>query len=900
MQRHGSLWVGLALLCVIVSIAVGCGGGGGSPSPSTTTPASSASSPAPDSQVTSSPNVGASPTPAVSPTAAVTPGPATVQVVLPTGTNLSLSSLQVQTGQGTASVAADGSVTVTLTDPTIAALVGVADANGNPVMIGLVGGEATSARIDVKETAAALMFYALGAFQLPSETHHAVLEELRVQPAVSDLAAVLQSEMARDPLVLTHGSPALEAAMTDALRKLTAIIGPSLTTARRVQPRTTPGLTIAGNLADLTLSPGDPQSGLVLVNGGSSANTAQPGTVNVINSYRRYAQLLLFKTGFDTVDGGGNVTTQTLTPPQLHPEVTDVSATQSLGSILGVLRQGLFLFFNVSDSTAFTPKTAGPVALPLGDGQVRARFKAVAAGATFSLINPVTGALNRGALPSDVTDGVLQPHLQSLVDASGKLTINAYLLDVLFPLIDTIVGANNAVHGAPNTVQTLASDVMSELQNTVGLSFPGIDIPNGTQTFSNAAFGGAIGYLIHTRQWTTLTRQIVQVALKDKRFVGFIIGLSFYTTAKPDSALLEYVSKAQGIITGVNLFLQSGDLTATLHDIGASNPLDVWDITAVPSKVVLNPVAADIDLSSGRNFVFFLECTAPGAGSQAFLTLQGMGLNFEWKVTGNAGGTLADSQHRGTTFDSTSGTVSYLGSDVAQPGQQDVVTVNVVLVLPGGLSGETIGSGKCVVTVRESPTPTPSPSPSPSASPTASPSPSPDGWPNANYDERRHRGNISTLPASWTLDNWQAGPNLAAPVVSAKNRIIGMDSSQVNTLTAWDTVGSQRLWTSTIPHTGGPVFGAIHGDVWYGWTNPFKSLYAVNINMALSCGFGRSHSGSDASALMIPVGDTIPCRTPPWSTVSTSLMAPVPGRSIWAPISPEPQCPVRATSLSRA
>jgi hypothetical protein len=577
------------LLIIAAMVLQGCGGGGGSsatPRVTTTMP--------PSASATSTPVPAGAATPVAQPAGALlTSGVQGGTLGLPAGSKLSASNLKVSNSLGTVTPDATGAFTLPAftNGPQLAI---AANAAGAPVLAGFLSPSEPS--LNAHTTAEYLAYYAGGLFLLDPQVQGQAYATIAVNPAFAALEAAVTADIAANPGTFPATQQAVKA-FIGANGGATS----SFTRAAATQRR---------GINDLLVDPGNPQSGVTVLNANQVA-------INFMNEKRRPALAYIDQVSYGMSSGS----TSAIVPAPITDVVPPVNsgfttgdtagdlyrimgkcgdfnncipATTSLKTVTGTLTDLLY------GNSAFTPVSTGNLTLPTVANSLWTRYQ-------VTVVGP--GAHTGIALTDEQFNG------------QQDVTM-VYLFQELFiPLITATLMPNiasiPALAGNINPAQAQAID--SLIKSYISAA-PGIlvdakngDIP-GALSLARAAFLG---------------NSAIQSAT-----VATLVGLA--NVAAPNSAVIEQLAGALSTATFVSdEFLTGLNASATIKDYLAANQGDQFTVIAVPFKVTLTPAKTSLNNDAGVHLV----ANVPSANGS------NLHLSYKWTNTATVGHTADFAQN---------------------------------------------------------------------------------------------------------------------------------------------------------------------------------------------------------------------------------------------------------------
>lgn len=584
-----------------------------------------------------------------------TPAAPTAQgrVHLPDGAKLDASGLVVATGAGTAAVGKGGAFSAPM-DGTGRSLAAVLDRSGRLVLLGYVNGAASpyaaslvgEQSIGATETAAALLYLALGGFTLPVDQQGSLLSWLSRAPETASLASAITARLVVNGTALADGDPEIVEALAQAHASIVAAgQAPAATAAFARGGFARRTLAAAGDLATRSLAPAGlasqalsvPGDTLVLVNPADAQqglrlgpNPAGEGVI-LMNDYRRSCYFYAYKTGVEYEDG----TREELSMPGVALGATFQEATNGLSGVIGTP-------IDIWNGKVFwTPVQSAPVVLALDPGTVKTFYQVVAVGPSFDLTSPAFFSDSRFA--SFTADW--ESHIQAL-------TLTAFVKDLFLPTMFSWVLNSEQLNEMlkvenPEFISGTIGSLLTKIPDLQG------QIQNGEW---RDAMLTAVKELSSSDEIRNAMIEAMRLAIKDRAVLDVL---------HDPEALLGGLSKANAIIAAMDKLMTAGDIGAVLKDIGSSRRGNLWEVTVVQPRVHLDP--AESEVKPGHRV--YLTARPPDG-------VQGT-LAYHWTLSGTNGHLEDDNGHSGSDFESSLATVAYVGNADLVDGRVDTVTVSV-------------------------------------------------------------------------------------------------------------------------------------------------------------------------------------------------------------------------------
>jgi len=564
-------------------------------------------------------------------------------VQLPAGAALAASDLTVTTGAGAAAVAEGGNFTVPV-DGRGRSLAAVLDRSGRLVLLGYVDtAVASRARLDpparghasppqaigAKETAAALLYQALGGFTLPLDQQAHLLSWLAQSPEAATLASVIADRLAASATALADGDPQLLEALAQAHGSI--VSAGQATAATVATAALAPGSLAAQALGvpgdTLTLvNPVDAQEGLRL-----GPNPAGEGVI-LMNEFRRASYFYVYKTAVEYEDGSR----YEISPPDVAVGATLQEATNGLNGVIGTP-------IDIWNGKVFwTPVQSAPVVLGLDPGTEKTFYEVVAVGPSFDLTSP--------AFFSDSQFANFTPAWEYRI---RSLTLTAFVKDLFLPVVFSWVLDSSKLNQIlkVENAELISGTIASLLVKTV----PDLQAQIQKGEWREAMLT-VVKELSGSDELRAALIEALRLGIKDVAVLDVL--------HDPD-ALLKGLSKANAIVAVLDKLMTAGDVGAVVKDIGSSRRGNLWDVTVLKPRVHLDPAEAEV--KPGRR----VELTArPPNGVQGTFA-------YRWTLSGTNGHLEDENGHSGSDFESSLATVAYVAKADLADGQEDTVTVSV-------------------------------------------------------------------------------------------------------------------------------------------------------------------------------------------------------------------------------
>ncbi len=539
-------------------------------------------------------------------------------VKLPAGSTLKASELKVITAVDEIQVGADGKFAVKL-GSTASTQIEVVNAEGKLVMFGLTGPAGTE--VSSQTTAEALLYFALGAFMLPPEQYEKIVELIHASPALANLAAVVEAQLANNPTALSDGDPIITNAIQVAQQ---VILNPSGITALKASPQARAKPQAAGDTTLTLIEPGADvsQSGVQLLQ-----NIAGSGVI-AQNSFRRWGALYAYETGTLNENGDKDI----YTTPKFIVGPIDVPETQQLN-----------LFNAVTDAVRgiapWSPTQSAVVNLPQVAGSRQTYYDVVVLGPTLDLVNS----------PPLYLDPIYQSFVPGWKDKVAELAWGSFFTDFVGPTAGFLMFGRVAsvkLDQSRTFIASFRAAADPVLQRAgIFLARDGFSAQFLLEILS--AMGQGEVSLNETNKW------IFDHAIQENK--------DLVADFEKSSARLKRLSRAAVVVAAVDLAMTALDIGAVIQDLQASRSAEKWNATVTTSRVKITPGDATVSRTSPGAV---LTASVNGAPDGKFV--------YRWKTTHQHGNIFAiNNDQEGPTYDTTDDTTQYI--------------VNVTLLIDGVL-----------------------------------------------------------------------------------------------------------------------------------------------------------------------------------------------------------------------
>lgn len=562
----------------------------------------------------------------------------------PAGFSLPPTDFKVESGFGNGPLTAGGEFTVPLVGQAVGPTLAWIRSTDKVVLAGFI--EPNNATIDVQSTAVALLYFALGGFEIPVSRKTELLGLIRAEAAVAPLVAVITQRMAANPYALADSDSqvgtALQTAM-DAILVSKPVRSAKLTAPSR-KPAPTPSR--AAN-AKLLLTPDGLHSNLEVL------QADVPQSFIVTNHARRYCRVYVYETGVEDKNG---VRTD-------YPQAKFIDPLVPLGSTaaLGTFST-IWGFFN--RQTAFVPVSTKPIPLTMVTGSTKTFFEII-----------VLGSSTIAFPPAFFDDPKYAGEKQKWQDAITRMNLASWLADIIFGLVLEVWGLRDlvkseaAVEAAIQAFRDVEIGTFAQIMTLAG-SGKFVEATKEFLLFATASGGNAV------RIRSALAALIPQL--------GGTIG-----AVEASAGAQVCLKMFQAAFAGVGVVLGAGDLGAVLWDLANSEPGERWQGTLFIPRITLSPATATI--APGDNLPLFANAGLPGAT-----------LKYAWTLTGSNLANIAGDGQAGRSFETNTNSVN-LATTPSTKGALNVA-VKVFQIDDDGSRTE-LGDASSTITVTNDVTP---------------------------------------------------------------------------------------------------------------------------------------------------------------------------------------------------
>ncbi|WP_395137801.1 hypothetical protein [Armatimonas sp.] len=496
----------------------------------------------------------------------------TGRVILPTGSPLNLGQLSLLSGYTAAALKGDGNFTLGQFNATPALLL-LTDKDKRLVLLGFSGSTASGmvGEVSPLQTSVALLFYAVGAFTLPTEAQEQVRKFLRDDEGVKVLASQLTTQLAANPYALADTDPTLMSAVT-AVRD--ALFPPStraVITRHRDEP-------LATTL--IQTKPENEQSGFL------AAPNANGLGMTITNTRRRNAIVNIYQSAYYTEASKDPV-------PVPDSKYHRVIYSEILWGTSGLSGVAGSLIDYANGTVAYGPVTSGPYSLdlyPAGATKATYRVEIIANGNTGDP-NNLTGTAK--PLPGELTP----------VGAHLKISFITFFKDFLLPAIATFIGLQESLKLDLVGGQGLPSTDLLKNFDDLAVIFSGV-VDSGIAISASNARGLLITVLKALANNGTLRQKFIEWMVVVFARQGFTAGVAATLLGTLATAL-------NAIVIIVDKVLGAADIGAVLADWTRSDSYLLFEANVIAPKVKLSPQTATITAGDSLTLKATVAVDAP-------------------------------------------------------------------------------------------------------------------------------------------------------------------------------------------------------------------------------------------------------------------------------------------------
>lgn len=552
------------------------------------------------------------------------------RAVLPTGFAPPVGELRLFSGVTDTGLSADAAFTIdTLTDsPTLATLLH----NDKPVLFGFLDPQAGSPVLDSTSSAVALLFFALGGWQMPTEQRGAFLRLVAAHPAAAAFAQVVAQRHAADPYALVNQDAQVVAALQTAVQSIAPaaraarVRAASVGRAAAVPTRAAAAPTRAGDPAPLlALAPLGVVNGMEVVQDGD----LQPG-FSIINSQRRARRVHLYRVGItDTNDVETRYPTAVgVGDSFVVPSTQKLGLVQALGDVLNA-------------TAPWSPVQSSRVTLKMEPNAHKTFYEIVA-------LSPAFGSSE----PSFFSESRYASEVANWRKEFGDLNEAVYF-ELTIAIFLEALGMGGLKYGDAALGEAIANiknvggnDVISLLTRARG----GEPLSDSLIAFVRLV---ASSDILSTRYLTAM-KPIVQIANAQLASDAQLGNLNTRSLARFRTALR--------VLMLVGLIASGVDIGAQVHDLNGGDRATLTTATLYTPSVRLNPASSQI--SPGDSVTF--SANVPGA--------VGTDIVYAWSLAGSNLAVLSESGGQAGTSFETKNSVATLATT---PSTVGTITVTV-------------------------------------------------------------------------------------------------------------------------------------------------------------------------------------------------------------------------------
>ena len=501
-------------------------------------------------------------------------------VQLPAGATVALQSLTVQTSLDGQPVSSSGAFSVDAFSPG-AQLVIVLSQAGNPMLMGWL--DSTHTIIDAESTAEVLLWFGAGAPYLPNDAQTQALTTVGATPGLDAVTQAISASLVSSPDSFATSNPAVTAAMAQ-------VLVPFMQGA--------PGMPIP---FDLAITPGI-QSGLSVIQD-------SPFAAHITNTFRRRAWADVQRVSETTTGSDGKpIVTPVLPGPE---EIMNFEVLPVSGLNMGLIGTFSYAIENYITQPLGTPINTAPISLPLTSGSSKTTYQVTIMGPGASM-------------------GAAFANLNAAQTLEFKqVVVGGFVLDMLMPIISNVVLGTQSVLGqgkASSGQATPAAEFVASMAKSITKDLiskmPKLITPLANGQYKDALvtpFSNVPG-----NPSSSTFRTIVENAWKTALMAEYNIN------TKLETGLM----LGDNLFKAFNVFLSNAGIGLEVIDarlwtlaVGDSDWADAWTVTAIPTKVKINPNPARVDVDTGTVYLTALVMSPMGTSTYSYL----------WSNTGTAG-----------------------------------------------------------------------------------------------------------------------------------------------------------------------------------------------------------------------------------------------------------------------
>ena len=501
---------------------------------------------------------------------------ANVAVQVPSGFSIPATDLQGGTAYGTGAVTNGAfKAKVSSKGPTFAYL--QQKSTGKFVLFGFAG--TGQSGVSAMGSATAILALAFGLGGLDPDAARTLVSLIVADPATATLAGIVETRLAADPLALTNGDAAVQAAVSAAVASLTGG-GKSLLRDKAVA---------RADIEPLLLIQPQEQGGCSVEQGTAAA------TIVPTNKVRRPAATYTYLTGY--TDGGG---TTTLPAAQVFGSVEDLAPT--IGFLSSLASLGVH--------PANAPVSGSPLRLTVhsGSNTVKTTYETVILMASQS----------QAGEPAFFADAKYAGAVEGWRAKRKELNAHAWIGTILRDTFASVVGGASAWISASTALSLLAKiEAVGAAAEQAVIDVESGKFLEGTYTWlSQAVSEGDIAI--------TTRKAIAKIVLEAEGAGEAAVSAEILTAIGAIAAVVIGTLAAAGTLIGV------ADLGLGWSDLATSDLADVWTASLLKASVAISPSSETVQ--GGASVT--LTAGTPGVSST--------GYKFHWTLSSGGNGNIGD------------------------------------------------------------------------------------------------------------------------------------------------------------------------------------------------------------------------------------------------------------------
>jgi len=489
--------------------------------------------------------------------------PVKLAVKVPTGFAVPTAQLKLSGGSfAPSALDAAGSANVSMFT-TGNQLVGVLDASGDPVMMGMVG--ADDKEISARSTAITLLYFYVGGFLAPPETQGHLIEAIEAHPQTPNVIAEVEAALKANPKALVNPTAPFRT-------KLAAV-------ARQMMARSSP--------MAATISPYPQEKSGVVVSYGGEKNQ-----ITAKNRLRRRAILFVDQLARVTNEGVETPDYKAIGSKEIRPALGTVYSTDIMGSLGGAPKE------TVTD----------PVTVPdPPSGTDKLKLKA-------AVVGPGSG------------EGTAYPLTTSQQAAYHKMLKKSFYGDYLLGTLNCVL-ANTTLEGMGPQQRRTLYDLMQQTVDSEGdaiVPFVETHFPNAQAEMIEGDMKGALSHIVDQIWTNTATQNAVAQFYVD--FFKKVPDFPFQFDTSNVGKVLAWLNKAIDMKSAKEVISAAINDLPQGRDWSTSNRTETWDIETNRVAVTLTPKSAKVDARGTETSVKLtakatnLSSLPPGTVSYKFAT----------------------------------------------------------------------------------------------------------------------------------------------------------------------------------------------------------------------------------------------------------------------------------------